>query len=108
MTARGPSEGAERSPLSAATMNSNQRNSDGCQAVAVSDPQLAQLVAEALRRTGHSALGGLQVSTQLGVVTLRGHVPNSYLKVLAMTTALTVSGAWWVVNCLDVSVCSTR
>jgi osmotically-inducible protein OsmY len=62
-------------------------------------------VADALQHTGHPALGKLEVSTQTGVVTLRGQVPNAYLKVLAMQTALTVSGAWWVVNCLDVSVC---
>jgi osmotically-inducible protein OsmY len=71
---------------------------------AISDADLARKVVEALRRAREPALGKLHVTTRYGIVTLRGHVPNNYLKVLAMTTALTVAGAWWVVNCVDVSV----
>ena len=94
------------------TLNANQIISAGNQtaspalpAAVVTDSELVRMVSHALRQTGRPALGELQVSTRLGVVTLQGRVPNSYLKVLAMTTALTVTGAWWVVNCLEISVC---
>jgi osmotically-inducible protein OsmY len=63
------------------------------------------MVTDALRERGQPALGELDVSCRKGVVTLQGQVPNKYLKLLAMTTALSVGGAWWVVNCVDVSVC---
>jgi hypothetical protein len=63
------------------------------------------MVTDALRETNQPALGGLRVSCRLGVVTLQGQVPNRYLKLLAMTTALSVGGAWWIVNCVDVSIC---
>ena len=69
----------------------------------IADTELAQRVADALRHTGHPALAKLHVSSRFGVVTLQGPVPNTYLKVLAMTAALTVGG-WWVVNCLEVPV----
>ena len=115
MTAQGPSKDGNIKHETGSTINSisgasvdRQGSPLGIQTTAVPDSELAQKVAEALRRTGHSSLGELQVSTQTGVVTLQGQVPNAYLKVLAMTTALTVSGAWWVVNCLDVSICSSK
>jgi hypothetical protein len=74
----------------------------------ISDPELVLLVSNALRRVGHPSLAKLEVSIRKVVVTLRGQVDNSYLKVLAMKTALTVAGAWWVVNCLEVCVVASR
>ena len=73
-----------------------------------SDQHLAQRVSDALRKTGHPSLRELKVTIQKGVVILQGEVPNAYLKMLAMTTSLTVGGAWWVVNCLEVSIRPSR
>jgi osmotically-inducible protein OsmY len=87
------SESAGSSDLSAAAQSTDN-----------SEQHLAQRVSDALRETGHPSLRQLKVSIQKGVVILQGEVPNAYLKMLAMTTSLTVGGAWWVVNCLEVSI----
>ena len=81
---------------------------NSCQSSSISDRELVQKVSDALRGTGDPSLAKLEIAIQKGVVTLRGQVGNSYLKVLAMKTALGVTGAWWVVNCLDVSVVPSK
>jgi osmotically-inducible protein OsmY len=68
------------------------------------DAELKRLITEALRQTREPALVELQVSTRLGVVTLHGQVPHKDLKILAISTAMSVGGAW-VLNCGEVSVC---
>jgi osmotically-inducible protein OsmY len=91
------SESAGSSNLSAAAQSTDN-----------SEQHLAQRVSDALGKTGHPSLRELKVSIQKGVVILQGEVPNAYLKMLAMTTSLTVGGAWWVVNCLQVSIRPSR
>jgi osmotically-inducible protein OsmY len=72
----------------------------------ITDEELKQLVAEALLQTQEPALAELQVSTRLGVVSLHGQVPNKDLKLLAITTAMSVGGTWLVLNCAEVSICT--
>lgn len=110
-----PLESAGSSNPSASAADSGQRTgvksstaSLPLRSAANSDQNLVQRVSDALGKTGHPSLRELKVSIQKGVVILQGEVPNAYLKMLAMTTSLTVGGAWWVVNCLQVSIRPSR
>jgi osmotically-inducible protein OsmY len=63
---------------------------------------LAERVERALRATGYGPLRGIAVAVRARLVILSGQVPCYYLKQVAQTTALAVSGARQVCNDLDV------
>jgi osmotically-inducible protein OsmY len=67
------------------------------------DLRLAERVERALRATGYGPLRGIEVTVHARLVILGGRVPSYYLKQVAQTTALAVSGARQVRNELDVS-----
>jgi osmotically-inducible protein OsmY len=67
------------------------------------DLGLAERVERALRATGYGPLRGVEVSVHGRYVILRGRVPSYYLKQVAQTTALSVSGARHLRNDLDVA-----
>src|SRR5262249_61235736 len=66
------------------------------------DLRLAERVERALRATGYGPLRGIEVTVHARLVILGGRVPSYYLKQVAQTTALAVSGARQVRNDLDV------
>ena len=66
------------------------------------DLRLAESVERALRETGHLPLRAIQVSTYGRHVILQGRVPTYYLKQIAQTAALSVSGVEAICNDLEV------
>jgi len=66
------------------------------------DRHLAERVGHALRSTGYSALGGVEVSVTARTVLLEGRVPSYYLKQVAQAAALALTGAHQFRNDLDV------
>ena len=69
----------------------------------VEDLDLAERVERALRATGYPPLRRVAVTAHARTVTLGGRVPSYYLKQVAQTSALSVSGMHQVRNDLQVS-----
>jgi osmotically-inducible protein OsmY len=67
------------------------------------DLDLAERIEHVLRATGYGSLRGIEVTVRAGYVILGGRVPSYYLKQVAQTAALAVSGTWHVRNDLDVA-----
>jgi osmotically-inducible protein OsmY len=67
------------------------------------DLHLAERVACALRATGYGPLRSIHVIVHARLALLGGRVPSYYLKQLAQSTALTVSGIDQVRNDLEVA-----
>jgi hypothetical protein len=63
----------------------------------------AERVAEALRRTGYSALTRIDVSVRTGAVLLEGRVTSYHLKQLAQETVRQVFGEAAIRNELEVT-----
>jgi osmotically-inducible protein OsmY len=74
----------------------------GLLAQGLEDLRLAERVERALRATGYGPLRGIEVTVHARLVILAGRVPSYYLKQVAQTTALSVTGAQQVHNNLEV------
>jgi hypothetical protein len=64
--------------------------------------RLAERVDQALRATGYPQLRYVEILVRDGVVTLRGHVPSFYLKLIAQESTGTVPGIQDLANELEV------
>ncbi len=64
--------------------------------------QVRPVVERALCATGHGALRAVSVSIDARIVVLRGRVASYYLKQVAQTAVLAVTGAHQVRNSVDV------
>jgi osmotically-inducible protein OsmY len=60
-------------------------------------------IERALRATGYSALRGVDIVVNSGVVFLTGRVPSYHMKQLAQVTAMRMPGVLDVCNELDVA-----
>ncbi len=90
--------------LAAARHNSDRRAPDD-ESKFNADGQLVELVAKALRDTGHSALRTLEIEVSAGVIVLWGRVPNYYEKQVAQEAAQKVAGVRGIANGIDVVCC---
>lgn len=68
----------------------------------VSDGNLIQDVARALRATGRPALRALDIEVSAGIVILWGRVPSYHQKQLAQEAARSVAGVSGIANGLEV------
>ncbi len=69
------------------------------------DRVAVEVVERALRATGYSALRGVQIEIERGVVLLWGRVPTYHLKQLAQATAQRVDGVRGIANGIEVVSC---
>lgn len=60
-------------------------------------------IERALRATGYSALRGIDIVVESGVVFLTGRVPSYHMKQLAQATAMRMTGVVGVHNELEVA-----
>jgi osmotically-inducible protein OsmY len=67
------------------------------------DLHLAGRLARALHETGYGTLCNIEVTVQAREVTLTGRVPSYYLKQVAQSAALNVSGIHQIRNDLEVA-----
>lgn len=69
------------------------------------DGRLAEAVKRVLCAATHPALRTIQIVSERGVVTLRGHVPSYHQKQLAQTMVQRVAGVRSIANGIEVVYC---